>query len=387
MESEQFTKHNWGYPPFNRRSFQHVQSLFPTVRLRRGTAAISPQPRDLRDLSQVTFLDIHGQESTIQQLLAESYTDAFLVMQNGVIQTEAYFNQMSADSFHLLNSVSKSFLGLLVGILSEEGLFQPYELISSYIPEFEDSAFSNTTLQHALDMSGAVKYHEDYADPRADFWVETAVVGWRPALVTKDSPDTLFNYALSLKETEQEDGASFHYRTVFTNVLSMVIERATGQNVETLLEEKIWQPLKPEQDAVIVADSVGMPYLGAGMNACARDLARFGQMIVQGGQLNDNQIISQAWIEDLVEGNDDVRRLFAASDYTTMRPGGHYHNQFWGSAQDNQTLMCLGIHGQYIHMNLANQTVIVKLSSQPESANNEMFPNAFLALDALSDQL
>ena len=191
----------------------------------------------------------------------------------------------------------------------------------------------------------------------------------------------------SLKETEQEDGASFHYRTVFTNVLSMVIERATGQKVETLLEEKIWQPLKPEQDAVIVADSVGMPYLGAGMNACARDLARFGQMIVQGGQLNDNQIISQAWIEDLVEGNDDVRRLFAASDYTTMRPGGHYHNQFWGSAQDNQTLMCLGIHGQYIHMNLANQTVIVKLSSQPESANNEMFPNAFLALDALSDQL
>ena len=174
---------------------------------------------------------------------------------------------------------------------------------------------------------------------------------------------------------------------VLAKVLSMVIERATGQKVETLLEEKIWQPLKPEQDAVIVADSVGMPYLGAGMNACARDLARFGQMIVQGGQLNDNQIISQAWIEDLVEGNDDVRRLFAASDYTTMRPGGHYHNQFWGSAQDNQTLMCLGIHGQYIHMNLANQTVIVKLSSQPESANNEMFPNAFLALDALSDQL
>ena len=387
MESEEFNRENWGYPPFNRKSFQHVQSLFPTARLRRGAAPFARQPSDLKDLSQVTYLNSLGQEATVQKLLEDSYTDAFLVMKDGIIQTETYFNQMSADSFHLLNSVSKSFLGILVGILSEEGLFQPYELISSYIPEFENSAFCNTTLQHALDMSGAVKYHEDYADPNADFWIETAVVGWRPALVKENSQDTLFNYALSLKETEQEDGATFHYRTVFTNVLTMVIERATGQKVQHLLEEKIWQRLKPEQDAVIVVDGAGLPYLGAGMNACARDLARFGQMIVQSGQLNGEQIISKDWIDDLVAGNDEVRRLFAESDYGLTRPGAHYHNQFWGSAQGNQTLMCLGIHGQYIHMNLSNQTVIVKLSSQPEPVNNEMFSEAFLAFDALSDQL
>ena len=387
MEPSEFNQQNWGYPPFNRKSFQHVQSLFPTVRLRRGVGAISLQPHELEDLSQITYLDTRGQKATIEQLLANSYTDAFLVMKDGVIKTEIYFNHMTADSFHLLNSVSKSFLGLLVGILCEEGLIQPYELISNYIPEFKDSAFRNTTLQHALDMSGAVKYHEDYADPNADFWIETAVVGWRPALVNENSKETLFDYALSLKETEQEDGAKFHYRTVFTNVLSMVIERATGQEVEHLLQEKIWQRLKPEQDAVIVVDKAGLPYLGAGMNACARDLARFGQMIVQGGQLHGDQIISQDWIEDLVEGNDDVRRLFAASDYGLMRPGAHYHNQFWGSAEGSHTLMCLGIHGQYIHVNLSSQTVIVKLSSQPESADNDMFSEAFLAFDALSEQL
>ena len=387
MESAEFNQENWGYPPFNRKSFQQVQSLFPTVRLRRGVGPISLQSRELKDLSQLTYVDTKGQKATIEQLLANSYTDAFLVMKNGVIETEIYSNHMSADSFHLLNSVSKSFLGLLVGVLCEEGLIQPYELISNYIPEFKGSAFHNTTLQHALDMSGAVKYHEDYADPNADFWVETAVVGWRPGLVNENSPDTLFDYALSLKETEQEDGAKFHYRTVFTNVLSMVIERATGQGVEDLLQEKIWQRLKPEQDAVIVVDKAGLPYLGAGMNACARDLARFGQMIVQGGQLDGDQIISQDWIDDLVEGNDDVRKLFAASDYGLMRPGAHYHNQFWGSAQGNRSLMCLGIHGQYIHMNLTNQTVIVKLSSQPASADSEMFSEAFLAFDALSEQL
>ena len=138
---------------------------------------------------------------------------------------------------------------------------------------------------------------------------------------------------------------------------------------------------------LIVVDKAGLPYLGAGMNACARDLARFGQMIVQGGQLDGDQIVSQDWIDDLVEGNDDVRKLFAASDYGLMRPGAHYHNQFWGSAQGNHSLMCLGIHGQYIHMNLANQTVIVKLSSQPASADSEMFSEAFLAFDAVSEQL
>ena len=157
--------------------------------------------------------------------------------------------------------------------------------------------------------------------------------------------------------------------------------------LKDLLEEKVWQKLGPEQDAVIVVDSSGFPYMGAGMNTCARDPARFGQMIAQGGYFNGEQIINGAWIRDLVKGNQTLRSLFEMSDYGVMRPGGHYHNQFWVSRPEEQTLMCIGIHGQFIHINISNQTVIVKLSSQPAPANTELFLEAGLAFDALSHQI
>ena len=75
------------------------------------------------------------------------------------------------------------------------------------------------------------------------------------------------------------------------------------------------------------------------------------------------------------------------SDYSAIRPGGHYHNQFWVSAREDETLMCIGIHGQFIHINISNQTVIVKLSSQPEPASTDSFLEAGLAFDALSHQI
>ena len=71
---------------------------------------------------------------------------------------------------------------MLAGVLVGKGIVDPEDKISNLIPEFKDSAFVETTLQNALDMAGAVKFGEDYAQPDADFWHETAMVGWRPDL-------------------------------------------------------------------------------------------------------------------------------------------------------------------------------------------------------------
>ena len=103
-------------------------------------------------------------------------------MKDGIILTEEYFNGMSPSSFHLLNSVSKSFLGVLIGILFHEDILRPEDAVTKHLPELEDTAFCETSIQQALDMTGAVKYDEDYLNPTADFWRETAVVGWRPEL-------------------------------------------------------------------------------------------------------------------------------------------------------------------------------------------------------------
>ena len=235
-------------------------------------------------------------------------------------------------------------------------------------------------------MTAAVRYGEDYDNPGDDFWHEAAVVGWRPQLVSQSSPRSLVDYAASLNVREHADGEHFHYRTVLTNVVGMVVERAAGQPLQTLLQERLWQPMGPEQDATVVVDPMGFPYMGAGMSACARDLARFGELLRNDGFYNGQQIVPAAWVQQTRGGNDQLRHLFAHSDYARMIQGGHYHNQTWGDAAAG-ILLCVGIHGQTIHVNQNTGVVIVKLSSHPYPSDLGLFGETWRALATLTEAL
>jgi CubicO group peptidase (beta-lactamase class C family) len=385
MAADKITSDNWNFPPFNRLSFQHVQSLFPTARIRRGAGSITEFDENPCDLADIPYIGMDGSNRTVKQMLDGSYTDSFLVVKNGTIVCEQYFNGMAADSHHLLNSVTKSFIGMLVGIMAEQGCLQEDDPVVRHMPELSGTAFSRTTIRHALDMTAAVEYGEDYADQNADFWVETAVVGWRPDLVNDGSALSLLDYAKSLQKREQLDGEKYHYRTVLTNVLGMVLERASGRTLQDLLQTEIWSRLGPEQDASIVVDRMGFPYVGAGMNACARDLARFGQMVVQRGFFNGDQIVPGDWVDDTRYGNTQTKLAFAAGEYGESLPGAHYRNQFWGMDSDRGIVAAIGIHGQTIYMDMGTGVVIVKFSSQPESVNQEMFMDTFTAMFAISE--
>ena len=385
MTNISFSQENWGYPPYNRDSFQQIQSLFPTVRITRGEGPTYRFNEATRDLSGLTYAGVDGGTRTVEQMLDDTFTDSFLVVKDGAILTEIYLNQMGPESHHLMNSVSKSFIGALIGIVAAEGSIQVDGLVRDYVPELAESAFQDTTIRTALDMTAAVEFGEDYSDLNADFWMEASVVGWRPALVKPDAPATLFEYALSRQRTEQKEGEKYHYRTILTNVLAMVLERATDTPLPKLLQSRIWSKLGPEQDACIVVDRVGFPYVGAGMNACTRDLARFGQMIVGNGSIAGHQIVPSEWIDDIRYAERRSVDLFAASDYGGMFEGGHYRSQFWVADADRGIMHCIGIHGQSIHMNMSTGTVIVKFSSHPEPADMPLFDDTFLAMDAISE--
>ena len=157
--------------------------------------------------------------------ICSRFTDAFLVMKDGIILTEEYFNGMSQSSFHLLNSVSKSFIrSLNRHILSHEDILRPedrvtrtYSLLYITLPELQDTAFRETSIQRGtLDMTGGVKYDEDYVNPyAADFWIgKQQSSDGGPSLSENPIPKkTLFEFALSLAESEQDNGAKFDYRT------------------------------------------------------------------------------------------------------------------------------------------------------------------------------
>ena len=360
------TTENWGFPPHNRWSFQHVQELFPTCRLARDPSTSLVLPKAPQDIMQIGFEAADGGGTSINDFLGRAFCDAFLVVHDGRVIAEHYFNGMTAGSHHLLNSVTKSFVGMLAGIAVDREQLEPSSLITRYLPELDTSAWQGTTVRHLLDMTAGVKYAEDYADPETDFWREAAIVGWRPALVSDRSPRTLLDYARSLAGQDMENGSMFQYRTVCTNVLGMVLERAMGGRLATLLETEIWSRLGARHDAAIVLDPSGFPYVGAGMNACARDLASFGLMMINDGALDGRQVVPAAWIADTVNGDLTSKECFSKGAYGDVVHGWHYRNQVWVASSEPAVMLAIGIHGQAVYMDKGRDLVIVMLSSQPQ---------------------
>ncbi|MEC8146803.1 MAG: serine hydrolase, partial [Pseudomonadota bacterium] len=307
---EVITAANWRIHPNNQWSFQNIEKLFATEVIKKNHKKQSVFSSNLSKIDAIEFVNLEEKKQTVREMLINGYADSFLVLKKGEIIFEEYFNGMSQESLHLLNSISKNFTGMLTGVIVKLGLINVDEKVINYLPKLKDSAFNETTVRQVLDMTAAVRYDEDYNNPTTDFWQETSAVGWSPNLLNKNSSD-LFNYALSLKDKEQKDGSSYHYRTVLTNVLGMIIEAATGKKISILFEEFIWKKLYPEQNALIVVDNKGVSYTGAGMNACTRDLARFGLMLSKEGYFEGEEVIPPEWIKDTVNADKTYKDNFS----------------------------------------------------------------------------
>jgi CubicO group peptidase (beta-lactamase class C family) len=360
-----------------------MSSIFKTTKLTKSNSPfILPQ-----NLQPIDFLEFDGLDGkkTLRQELDSSFTDAFIVLKNGEIIFEEYQNDMKPESLHLMNSVSKSFVGMLIGILVEEKKLSPVDKITKYIPELKNSPFINTTIQHALDMTAAVSFGEDYDDSNSEFWHEAAVVGWRPELVKTNSPKNILDFMCNLTSSSQEDDEKFNYRTVLTNVLALTAQRACGEKFQDLLQKHIWDKLHTEHEAHIVADETDFPYMGAGMNASARDLAKFGLMLMNNGTLNNERVVPESWIKETLNQDQSCKDKFLKGDYAARLPGFHYRNQTW--VGDETTLICLGIYGQAIFINQKNSLVIVKLSSHPAPDDPIILGNSFLGINAISENI
>ena len=381
-----FTQETWLAPPHNRESFQYTQSLFPTARLRRGDAPPSPLPYAPEDLGEIQVTGIDGKTLPLQAMLDATFTDAFLVCRDNTLIHEQYFNGMQADSLHLLNSISKTFLGMLAGSLVADGALDPNERVIAYAPYLAGSAFEKTTVAHVLDMTAAVKFDEDYAVLDDDFWIETAVLGWRPDLRDRAQTNALKTFAAARTATEQVDGEGFHYRTLLTNVVAMVLEGAAQLPVQTLMEQRLWQRLRPEQDGNVILDATGFPYFGAGMSVTARDLTRFGQLLLNDGKVGEVQVIPAEWIASTRSGSEERRAHFAATEYASTLPNWHYQNQTWACGPEG-LLVCIGIYGQTVYVHKPSGLVITKLSTHPEPANDLLYANTFSMMSTLVEAL
>jgi len=376
--AQRVTLENWDRPPFNRWSFQHVRELIPTAEVGRGCGPICPLESAERDLGGVVFEAVTGRATTVAELLAETYTDGFLILHEGRVATELYFNGMTPETLHLSQSVAKSLIGTVVGIVIDEGLLDPRAPLTDQVPELAGCGYKGATLDQVLDMRSGVRFTEDYGQPGADISRLEAASGWRsnpdPAL-----PDSVYDLILTLPQ-ERAHGGAFQYRSVETDVLGWVLERATGMRLPELVSQKLWSRLGVEQTASFTVDRAGAALADGGFNATLRDYARFGQAYLQNGFFNGRQLVPEAWVRSCRTGD---RSVFG-EPYRSQTPNGAYRRKWWVKDTDRGVTMALGVFGQMIYIDPIADLVAVKLSTWPDYLNLDFKLNSLRALEAIA---
>lgn len=379
---------NWQDPPFNRWSFQHLRELIPTQRIARGTGPVRPLPRrpDELDPAAVQVRQMDGRVGTLADVLAETWTDAVVIVHDGQIVLESYDNEMAQDTPHLLMSVTKSVIGCIAGILHDLGELDPEQPVETYVPEVAGSGYGGARVRDVLDMRTGVAFSEEYTNPEAEVRVMERYMGWRPGLSPGDNGG-MYAYLTALG-TVSPHGGTFVYRSADTDMLGWICERASGVRMADLISALLWQPMGAEFDAEITCDGVGSAIHDGGMSARARDMARFGLMLLNDGFVDDTPVIPSSWLRAARALNPDIRGAFASSTSEPVLSGGWYRSQFWfvpGAVGDLQ--VCLGIHGQMVVVDRATRTVSVKMSTWPTAQSSAYLVDTLRAFAATGRHL
>lgn len=341
---------------------QHLRELGPTAAIWRGAGTPSTLTAATHALEDALAVpDGKGGTTTLGDWQKSTYTDGLLVLHRGRVVYERYHVGLQPHRPHVLWSMSKSLVGLLVTELIHEGVIDPQAPIPSYLPELAASAWADATVQQTLDMTTSVQYAENFADPQAGVFQYLAAAGLQPA-PPGTAARSMAEFLPTLKK-DGEHGAAFAYKSVDTEVLGWLLQRVTGKHYATLLSERIWSRLGAQEDAYVFADANGGQVTSVGVDATLRDLGRLGEMLRANGRFNGQQIVSPATLAELRKGADPAQ--FSKAPGTAMRAGYSYHNQWWIPHDADGTLEAKGLMGQHIHINPAAELVVVKLSTHP----------------------
>ena len=222
--------------PALRWSVVHMRRQLPTTNVSPGLGAPSPLAYALdKNIDALTFTPWGAKKPmTWEESLWENYTDGILIMHRGKVVYERYFGALTEQNVHAVMSLTKSYTGTLAAMLVAEGVLDETKPVAAYVPELKNSAFGDATVRQVMDMTTALKYSEDYADPNAEIWQFSAA--GNPLPKPKDYKGPVGYYAyLQTVEKQGKHGEAFGYKTVNADALGWIIARAAGKSVAELL--------------------------------------------------------------------------------------------------------------------------------------------------------
>jgi CubicO group peptidase (beta-lactamase class C family) len=275
----------------------------------------------------------------IDAYLAGQHGAALLIVQDGKLRLERYGLGFDGIGRWTTFSVAKSITSTLVGAAIRDGYIKSMDdKVSDYIPEMRGSAYDDVSLRQLLTMTSGVKWNEDYADPNSDV---ARFNNHKP----EPGVDALVSYMRKLPR-EAPPGTRWLYSTGETNLVGVLLGRATRKPLATYLSEKIWVPAGMEQQATWILNRTGNEISGCCIQASPRDFARFGLFILNGARVNGQSIVPDGWLADATTSRTDIGR-----------PGRGYGYLWWTYADG--AFSARGIFGQGIFIDPKRKLVIV----------------------------
>lgn len=287
-----------------------------------------------------------------------------LVLQDGRVRLERYGLGLTPGDVWASFSMTKSLTATLVGAALVDGALRSTEdLVTDYLPELAGGAYEGVRIGHILTMTSGAAWDEDYTDPTSDvarFYLTPPPAG----------EDATVAYMRRL-ERAFPPGERWNYNTGETNLIGVLVARATGQPLAAYLKEKIWDPAGMESAAFWMLDAQGRESGGCCVSATLRDWGRVGQMALERGAVPGGQIASPRWFE---------RATAQSIDFPDSDRG--YGFQWWTRAEGTR-FEANGIFGQQIHVDPERRLVVVILSSWPTATGRARSA----ARDAFLDQV
>ena len=363
----------------------HIRELMPTTDVSRGIGAPSKLTYELdKNIDAITFTPTNSKRPmTWKESLDANYTDGIMVMHHGKVVYERQNGCLNELGNHAAMSMTKSMTGLLAEILVTEGKLDDKALVASIIPELKNSGFGDATVRQVMDMTTALDYSEDYADPNADIWQYSEAASPLPKPKDYNGPNGYFEYLQTVKK-DGKHGEAFNYRTINSDALGWIISRTTGKAVNELLSERIWQKIGAEQSAYMTVDAKGTPFAGGGISAGLHDMARIGSLMLNKGEINGERLFPAAVVDNIEAGGD--KSAFAKAGYNQLT-NGSYKSMWWLFNNPTPIYAARGVHGQTVYVDPAADMVIVRFASYPDASNGKIDPTSLPAYKALANYL
>lgn len=279
-----------------------------------------------------------------QPVFEDLGTVAFVIIKDSTLLFEQYWEDYSPHSRSNSFSMAKSIVSLAIGCAIDDGFIKNVDQpVNDFYPEFKGYNGKALTLRHLLTMSAGVDFDEAYSSP---FSPTTKLY----------YGDDLQQIALGMKEIE-EPGIHFIYQSGVTQLLALIVEKATGENISSYVSRKLWTPLNAEEDALWSLDKKdGIEKAYCCFNSNARDFARFGQLILNKGNWNGKQLVSESYIKEAT--TPDTNLIFKEYNETNHC----YGFQFWHlTYKDMEIPYMRGILGQYVFAIPELNAVVVRL--------------------------